>query len=118
MTEMYEIITRDYSGNWSADGIGSPNAFASIEEASAAIHSLIALGDEWRIGTYGVREIGSEYREPGTDIEGPDLICAYCDHQVPREDVPEPTDDEAWALVAEAHNPACKWVATRAHQLP
>ena len=119
-TTTYEIVafTRHMDrewGNWSAEGIGSPNEFATIEDATEGIESLIALGDEWRAATYAVREIGESHPEPGSGVEGPDEICAYCERQVARVDeVPGPEDHVAWDEIGTEHAADCEWVITRA----
>ena len=55
-TTRYEIITR-FDGEWTNDGIGTPNEFATRAEAEAAIEELRALGDDWAEAEYDVREI-------------------------------------------------------------
>ena len=113
-TTSYEIVARA-GGTWSPDGIGDANEFPTIEGAEAAIESLIALGDEWRVGTYSVREIGSDTRERGSDTEGPDEICDYCERQVSRQPVPRRGAPAAqWDEIATEHAADCEWVITRA----
>lgn len=115
---MYEIVTIDTAGNYSAEGVGSENEFDGIAEALDAIDSLIDLGGEWRACTYAVREIGTEYPEPGTRSDGPDEICAYCETQVTRLWViPAIDEDAAWAELAGLHADGCEWITTRAHRL-
>ena len=61
---MYEIITKERdasgceTGQWTADGIGEPNLFATREEAEEAIEALRALGEEWADSTYDIAESG------------------------------------------------------------
>lgn len=112
----YEIV-QNIDGIWTADGLGSPNAFANPDQAEDAIGGLSALGDEWRVGIYAVRKIGNLYIEPGTRTEGPDEVCLYCEAQVPRRDVPSYTDDEGWREASRGHRTDCEWVTTRAFRV-
>lgn len=60
-----DCLTRDPWSDWSADGIGSDNEFATEAEALGAIEALQALGGEWAASEYRVVSIewaASEYR--------------------------------------------------------
>ena len=52
----YEIITR-FDNDWTNDGVGLGNEFATEEEARAAIEELKMLGGDWAAAEYDVREI-------------------------------------------------------------
>lgn len=52
----YQIETLD-RGNWTTDGIGEPNEFATAEDATAMIEQLRRIdhgAPEWRDGQYRV----------------------------------------------------------------
>jgi hypothetical protein len=52
-------------------------------------------------------------------IEPNPSTCAYCDCEIPEEDlltVPKASDDAEWERLAEQHAPGCEWIATRAHR--
>jgi len=50
------------------------------------------------------------------DVEHP-IQCLYCDTEsAPQGAVPAAGDVEAWDRLATAHDPACEWIATRAHR--
>ena len=54
---MFQIESRTHRDNqWSADGIGEPNEFTTIEDADDAIRQLQELGDEWADAEYRVVE--------------------------------------------------------------
>lgn len=50
------------------------------------------------------------------DDEPKTAECAYCHLDVAEGPVPAADDDEAWAELAQRHEVACEWIATRAHQ--
>jgi hypothetical protein len=60
---MYQIQTRKpatderHANDWTSDGIGEGNRFATEAEAEAAIESLRALGRDWAESEYRVREL-------------------------------------------------------------
>jgi len=56
----YQIVARTMDSedarDWTSDGVGDENSFASVEEARAAVLSLRALGGDWAEAEYGVRD--------------------------------------------------------------
>lgn len=59
-TVRYQIETRGpASRDWTTDGIGAANEFATEAEAEATIEALRNLGDDWAEAEYRVTEVAS-----------------------------------------------------------
>lgn len=65
-TTTYEIVTLEAHG-WTTDYVGAGNTFDTIDEALAAIFSLIGLGDEWATPDYGIMYGGELLYKVDTD---------------------------------------------------
>jgi hypothetical protein len=76
------------------------------------------LLDEWTLhGDVSRDEVVEAMRR--ADKERDDWLvceCAYCMAEVPYDhEVPDLSDDAAWADLARLHADDCEWIATRAH---
>lgn len=54
-TRKYEIQV--LAGRWTPDGLGEPNAFATVDEARIAVADLRKLGPEWSDRNYRIQPI-------------------------------------------------------------